>query len=51
MFTGCMLLDVSALLAIGWCGAILMLPMAQWIEYKQDCKKHGKRVANEMLKR
>ena len=51
MITGDILTDVVALIAIGWGGAILLLPISQWIEYKQDCKKHGKRVADEMRRR
>lgn len=43
--------DVLALLAIGWCGAFLLLPIAQWIDYKKDCKKHGKRQADEIWRR
>ena len=42
MITGSILLDVASLLAFGWVGAILLLPVGQWISYKRDCKKHGK---------
>lgn len=51
MITGDILTDVLALLAIGGCGAILMLPIAQWIDYKRDCKKHGKEQADEIRRR
>lgn len=40
--TGDILTDVLAILAIAWAGAILLLPVGQWIDYKRDCKKHGK---------
>ena len=51
MITGDILTDVFALLAIGWCGAILLLPIAQWIDYKRDCKKYGKKTADEIRRR
>lgn len=31
--------------------AFLMVPIAQLIEYKRDCKKHGKEQANEIWRR
>ncbi len=49
--TGDIMFDVLALLAIGWAGAILLVPVAQWIEYKRDCKKHGKEQADEIWRR
>lgn len=51
MMTGSITLDVLALLAIGWAGAILLLPLAQWIAYKRDCKKYGKEQAYEIWRR
>lgn len=41
MITGNIMLDVLALLCIGYAGAFLLIPIAQWIDYKRDCKKHG----------
>lgn len=49
--TGDIGLDVLTLLGIGWVGAILLVPIAQWIDYKKDCKKHGKEVADEIRRR
>ena len=51
MFTGSIMTDVFAFLAIGWAGAFLLVPIAQWISYKHDCKKHGKEQANEIWRR
>lgn len=51
MFTGSPMLDALALIAIGWTGAILFLPLAQWIDYKRDCHKHGKETADEIWRR
>jgi len=51
MITGSIILDVLALLAIGWSGAFLLLPVGQWIGYKRDCKKHGKEQADEIWRR
>lgn len=31
--------------------AFLLVPIAQWIEYKLDCKKYGKEQADEIWKR
>ncbi len=45
------LIDTLAFIAIGWVGAILLLPVGQWIEYKKDCKKHGKEQADEIWRR
>lgn len=45
------MLDVFALLGIGYAGAFLLIPIAQWIEYKRDCKKHGKEQADEIRRR
>ena len=47
MITGSHLIDALAFVVVGWVGAILILPIAQWIEYKRDCKKHGKEWAYE----
>lgn len=51
MITGSIMLDVLALLAIGWGGAILLLPVGQLISYKLDCRKHGKECADEIWRR
>lgn len=51
MITGSIILDVLVLLAIGWSGAFLLLPVGQWICYKRDCKKHGKEQADEIWRR
>lgn len=45
------MLDVFAFLGIGYAGAFLLIPIAQWIEYKRDCKKHGKEQADEIWRR
>lgn len=44
-------LDVLALLAIGWSWAVLLLPVGRWIGYKMDCRKHGKKQADEIWRR
>lgn len=49
--TGDVLADVFMLLGIAWGSAILLLPIGQWIEYKKDCKKYGKELADEIWKR
>lgn len=51
MITGSTLLDAIALVALGWAGALLLLPVGQWIDYKKDCKKHGKEQADEIRRR
>lgn len=51
MITGSALLDTLLFLTIGWGGAILLLPIGQWIDYKRDCKKYGKDQADEIWKR
>lgn len=51
MILGDPLLDAIAFVAIGWVGAILLLPIGQWLEYKRDCKKYGKEQADEIWKR
>ena len=38
-------------LIIGWAGAILLLPIGQWIAYRKDVKKHGKEHADELWRR
>ena len=48
---GDILIDTLALLGIAWAGAILLLPVGQWIAYKRDCKKHGKEQADEIWRR
>ena len=51
MFFGSPLLDALAFLSIGWVGAILLLPLGQWIAYMRDCKRYGKKTADEIWKR
>ena len=51
MITGDIMLDVFAFLAIGYVGAFLLIPIYQWIDYKRDCKKHGKEQADEIWRR
>ena len=51
MILGNPLIDVLALVAIGWAVAILLLPFAQWIEYRRLRKKHGQETANEIWRR
>lgn len=51
MILGDPLLDALAFVVIGWVGAILLLPIGQWIEYKRDCKRYGKPKADEIWKR
>ncbi len=45
------MLDVLPFLAIGWAGAFLLIPIYQWIDYKRECKKHGKEQADEIRRR
>ena len=45
------MLDVFTLLGIGYAGALLLIPLGQWISYKRDCKKHGKEQADEIWRR
>ena len=40
--TGDILTDVLMLLGIAWTGAILLLPVGQWIEYKKTVKNMEK---------
>jgi len=49
--TGDSLTDVLMLLAIAWAGTILLLPIYQWMDYRRDCKKHGKEQADEIWRR
>lgn len=51
MITGSMKTDAIAFIVIGWVIAFIMLPIAQWIDYKRDCKKHGKDYADEIRRR
>ena len=51
MILGSPIVDALAFVAIAWAGAILLLPLAQWIDYKRDCKKYGKEQADEIWKR
>lgn len=45
------LIDALIFAAVGWIGAILLLPLGQWIEYKRLCKRYGKEQANEIWRR
>ena len=47
MITGSPILDALAFVVFGWVGALLLLPVGQWIDYKKDCRKHGKAQADE----
>lgn len=51
MITGSLLIDAVGIVAIGWGIAFLMLPIVQWIDYKRDCKKYGKKTADEIRRR
>lgn len=51
MIFGSPALDAVAFVVFGWAGAFLLLPLAQWIDYKRDCKKHGKDQADEIWRR
>lgn len=51
MITGSPLMDALALLAIGYAGAFLLIPIYQWIDYKRDCKKYGNEQADEIWRR
>ena len=51
MILGSPIVDALAFVAFGFVGAILLLPLSQWIDYKRDCKKHGKEQADEIWKR
>ena len=46
--TGNVLTDALTLLAIAWVGAILLLPVGQWVAYKKDCRKYGIEHADEI---
>jgi hypothetical protein len=51
MISGSLLIDAVGIVAIGWCIAFLLLPIGQWIGYKRDCKKYGKKTADEIRRR
>ena len=51
MILGSPLIDAIAFVGIGWAVAFLLLPIGQWISYKRDCKKYGKKQADEIWKR
>ncbi len=51
MILGDPLLDALAFVVIGWVGAILLLPIGQWIDYKRDRKRYGKSKADEIWRR
>ena len=44
-------IPVPCLIGLCYAVAILFVPLAQFIEYKRDCKKHGKEQANEIWRR
>lgn len=51
MILGNPFLDAVAFVGICWAGAILLMPLYQWISYKIDCKKYGKEQADEIWRR
>lgn len=51
MITGSPLTDALVFVVIGWGITFLFIPMAQWIDYKRNCKKHGKEEADEIRRR
>lgn len=51
MILGSPLIDALAFVGVGWAVAFLLAPIAQWIEYKRDCKKYGKEQADEIWRR
>lgn len=51
MITGSPLLDALTFVVFGWAGAFLLLPIGQWIDYRRDCRKHGKEQADEIWRR
>ena len=51
MITGSPILDALAFVIFGWAGALLLLPIGQWIDYRRDCKKHGKTLADKIWRR
>lgn len=44
-------IPVVCLLGLIWGAALMLLPIAQWIDYKLTCKKYGKEEADEMFRR
>lgn len=50
MITGSMILNVLVLLAVVYAGGFLLLSVIQWISYRRDCKKYGKKCADEIWK-
>lgn len=51
MILGNPMLDATVFVILCWAGAIIFVPLAQWIDYKNDCKKYGKEVADEIWRR
>lgn len=51
MILGDLMLDAIAFVILCWAGAIIFLPLAQWIDYKSDCKKYGKEEADDIWRR
>ena len=44
-------LPVLCQLGLVWGIALMLIPFAQWISYKRDCKKYGKEYADEIARR
>ena len=51
MILGNPFLDAVAFVGLSYVGAILLIPLYQWISYKRDCKKYGKKQADEIWRR
>ena len=51
MILGSPLIDALAFVVLCFSVAFLLAPIAQWIDYKRDCKKHGNEQANEIWRR
>ena len=45
------LFDAVAIVVLCWAGAILLLPLGQWIEWKRLVKKYGEEQAREIMRR
>ncbi len=44
-------IPVPCLIGLCYAGAILLLPIAQWLKYRHDVKKYGKDIADEIARR
>ena len=51
MILGDPMLDTVAFIAICGASALLLVPICQWISYTRDCKKYGKKEADEIWRR